>query len=130
MVEGPLDRYLLVRSRVAEGNFYTEDALKHVQHVLTDWFPRAVFNDLTADTVKIDVLIRRGFASGRSVYNASFLRADDSLIKRTDYDEDRLIGRTCRSYNQKKSGYYGTKNGFDYRLVFYSSEPPTITFRR
>ena len=130
MMESPLDRYLLIRSRVAEGYHFGEDALKHTQHVMTDWFPRAVFGDLTGDTIKIEVLIKKGFTSGKSVYSASFLRADDSLIKCTDYDEDRLIGRTCRSYNQKKSGYYGTKNGFDYRLVLYTSEPPTITFRR
>ena len=130
MVENPIARRLLIRSRVADGHHFTEDGLRHIQHVMTDWFPRAVFTDLTDDTVKIDVLVKKGFESGRSVYNASFLRADDSLIKSMDYDEDRLVGKTCAAYDQKRSGYYGNKDGFDHRLVFYTREPPTVTRHR
>jgi hypothetical protein len=98
----------------------SEIGLKQVQHVFTVWFPRVVFFDLTDDTVRIDVLVRMGRATNKSVYNASFLRADSSLIKTIYYDEDRMSGKVCESFDQRRSGYFGQKDGFDYRIVFYT----------
>ena len=118
-----------MRSRAAEGYRLTELGQKQLQHVFTVWFPRGVFADLTDDTVRIDVVVRQGRASGRSVYNASFLRVDGSVIKTVDYDEDRLSGTVCDSYDQVRSGYFGKKNGYDYRVLCYLSKSTTFNRR-
>lgn len=123
------DRRVIVRSRTAEGYRLTEIGLKQLQHVFTVWFPRAIHGDLTDDTVRIDVLVRQGRTSGRNVYDASFLRADGSLVKRMDYDEDRLSGKVCDSYDQSRSGYFGQKDGHDYRMICYSDKPTTFIRR-
>ena len=122
------DRRIVVRSRVADGYHLTELGLKQIQHVFTDWFPRAVFGDLTEDTVRIDVVVRKGIASGRNVYQASFVRADGSEIKSVEYDEDRLGGKACESFDQMRSGYCGKKDGYDYRVLMYT--PPLRTSTR
>jgi hypothetical protein len=126
---GNPQRHLLIRSRLAEGYVLSEDALKHMQHVFTVWFPRAVFYDLTDDTVRVDVIVKKGYASGKGVYLTSFFRADDSVIKTLEYNEDRLLGKVCEHYDQRRGGYYGKKNGFDYRLLFYTMGPTTFTRR-
>ena len=126
MIGRILERRLIVRSRLAEDYHLSELGIKQVQHVFTVWFPRVVFFDLTDDTVRVDVLVRMGRATSKSVYDASFLRADGSLIKTIYYDEDRLSGKVCESYDQRRSGYYGKKEGFDYRIVFYTIRPPTM----
>jgi hypothetical protein len=123
------ERRVIVRSRTAEGYEMTELGLKQLQHVFTVWFPRAVYADLTDDTVRIDVVVRKGRASGRSVYNASFVRSDGSPIKTRDYDEDRLSGTVCDSYDQTRSGYFGKKDGHDYRVICYSSKSTTFSRR-
>ena len=126
----PLDRRLLVRSRVAEGYQLTELGQKQVQHVFTVWFPRAVYFDLTDDTVAVDVVVRMGRTTGKSLFSTSFKKADGTLIKTVDYDEDRLlVGKPCDSYDQRRSGYFGKKEGFDCRLVFYMAAPVTISRR-
>ena len=56
MAENSSERCLLIRSRLAEGYIFSESSLKHLQHVLTDWFPRAVYADLTDDTVSVDLV--------------------------------------------------------------------------
>lgn len=113
------ERRITLRTRVADDYHLTKVQLKHLQHVFTDWFPRAVFGDLTNDTVRVDVLVRKGHISGGSVYKAFFVRADGSVIKIADYDEDRLAGRACESYDLRRSGYLGKKDGFDCRNLFY-----------
>ena len=123
------ERRLVIRSRVADGVTLTELGLKQLQHVFTVWFPRAVYQDLTDDTAAVDVVVRIGRTSAKNVFNVSFLRGDGSLIKKVDYDEDRLTGKTCLYYDQSQSGYYGKKDGLDYRVVIYSSGPIT-TIRR
>ena len=119
MVAIGLDRRLIISSRLTEGCHLTEIGLKNLQHVFTVWFPRAVFYDLTDDTVRVDVVVRMGRISGRGVYTASFLKADGSVLKTTEYDEDRLVGTVCENYDQRRSGYCGKKNGIDYRLIVY-----------
>jgi len=119
-----------LRTRVADGYELTEIGLKHLQHMFTVWFPPALFNDLTDDTVRVDVVVRKGHASGRSVYNASFVRADGSVIKIMDYDEDRITGKVCKSYDLKRSGYFGNKDGFDYRNLLYTIRPTVKAHRR
>jgi len=99
--------------------------LKRLQHVFTDWFPGVVFNDLTDDTVRVDVVARKGNLSGQSVYNTSFLKADGSVIKVAYYDEDRFTGKVCRSYDPGRSGYFGQKDGFHYRNLPYTMRPTT-----
>jgi len=119
----------MVCSRLADGYHLTEDALKHLQHVFTVWFPRRIYKDLTDDTVRVDVIVRKGYASGKSVYNATFLKADGSTAKTETYDEDRLTGASCDLYDQRRSGYFGKKDGFDYRMVVYMA-PPSMPTRR
>ncbi len=120
-----IERRIILRTRLADGYDLTNIGLKHLQHVFTVWFPQAVFDDLTDDTVRVDVVVRKGQASGRSVYNASFVTADGSVIKITDYDEDRITGRVSKSYDLKRSVYFGNKDGFDYRNLFYLKRPTT-----
>ena len=125
-----LDRRLLVRSRVTDGYQLTELGQKQVQHVFTVWFPRVVFFDLTDDTVAVEVVVARGRASGKSLFTTTFLRADGSQIKTVHYDEDRLVvGKPCDSYDQRRSSYFGRKNGFDCRVLFYMAAPATISRR-
>jgi len=114
---------------MADGYHLTELGLKQVQHVLTDWFPRAVFGDLTEDTVRVDVLVKPGRTTGKNVYHASFLRADGSGIKTLEYDEDRLSGKVCNAYDTTRSGYFGKKEGHDYRVLRYTNMPTTF-YRR
>ena len=123
-----VERRLIISSVVAEGYLLNETGRRNLQHVLTDYFPRAVFFDLTDDTVRVDVVIKVGTTSGKNVLSASFLRADGSLIKSIDYDEDRIKGKVCESYEQSRSGYYGKKDGLDYRVVSYMvpALPPPV----
>ena len=121
MAEESSERCLLIRSRLAEGYNLSESSLKSLQHVFTDLFPRAVYADLTADTVSIDVVVRKDFTSEKGVFGASFKRADGTVIKSKEYLEDRLIGKACPYYNQKKARYDGKRDGFDHRLVYYST---------
>ena len=107
----------------------TEIGLKNLQHVFTVWFPRAIYPDLTDDTVRVDVVVRMGRTSGKGVYSASFLTVDGAVIKKIDYDEDRLIGKVCDQYDQRRSGYAGKKDGIDYRMVVYTA-PKTAGGRR
>jgi hypothetical protein len=123
------ERRLIISSRLADGYQLTEIGLKNLQHVFTVWFPRAVYHDLTDDTVRVDIVIRKGWASGRGVFATSFLRADGSVAKVLQYDEDRFVGRVCDHYDQKKSGYAGQKDGVDYRIAVYATEPVTIDRR-
>ena len=123
------ERRLIISSRLADGYQLTEIGLKNLQHVFTVWFPRAVYHDLTDDTVRVDIVVRKGWASGRGVFATSFLRADGSVAKVVQYDEDRFVGRVCDQYDQKKSGYAGKKDGIDYRIAVYANEPVTIDRR-
>ena len=117
------ERHVVLRTRVAEGYELTQLELKRLQRVFTDWFPGAVYTDLTRDTVRIDVVVRRGRLSGQSVYNASFVNRDGSVAKNADYDEDRITGKVCANYDPRRSGYFGKKDGFDYRTVSYTLRP-------
>jgi hypothetical protein len=124
-----LERRLIISSRLAEGYQLTEIGLRNLQHVFTVWFPRAVYRDLTDDTVRVDIVIRKGWASGRGVFATSFLRADGSVIRTVDYDEDRFVGRVCENYDQRRSSYCGKKDGVDYRIAVYAAGPVTIDRR-
>jgi len=117
------ERRIVLRTRVADDYQLTDLELKRLQRVFTDWFPGAVFNDLTRDTVRVDVVVKKGRLTGQSVYNASFVREDGSVIKIADYDEDRITGRVCKSYDLPGSEYLGEVDGFDYRNVFYTMKP-------
>ena len=115
------ERRLLIRSRLAYGSAFSESGMKDLQHVLTDWFPRAVHADLTDDTASVDLEIRKEYTSGKNIYSTSFKRADGSLIKRTDYREEMLTGKSCPSYDKSRSRYDGKEDGFDRRLAYYSA---------
>ena len=95
---------------------YTET---HIRHVIRDWFPEVVFGDLTDDTTRLDVVVRKGLLTNRNVYGTSFYRPDGSLIKNKDYDEDRLVGQTCVHHDKKADQFIGTIYGADVRLVVY-----------
>lgn len=124
-----LERRLIISSRLAEGYQLTEIGLRNVQHVFTVWFPRAIYRDLTDDTVRVDIVVRRGWTSGRGVFATSFLRADGSVIKNVEYDEDRVVGKVCENYDQRRSAYCGKKDGLDYRIAVYAAGPVTIDRR-
>jgi hypothetical protein len=124
-----LERRLIISSRLAEGYQLTEIGLRNLQHVFTVWFPRAVYRDLTDDTVRVDIVVRKGWTSGRGVFATSFLRADGSVIRTVDYDEDRFVGRVCENYDQRRSSYCGKKDGVDYRIAVYAAGPVTIDRR-
>jgi hypothetical protein len=124
MTENVSERQIIIRSRMAEGYHLSEVGLKGMQHVFTDWFPRAVYADLTDDTVSIDVVARKDFTSGKSLLTASFKRTDGSAIKSAEYGEERLVGKACQYYDPKKSRYDGKKDGFDQRIVFYAASRP------
>lgn len=114
------ERRLVIASRMAPGYVLSEGMRKHLQHVFMVWFPRALYRDLTDDTVRVDVMVRKGTISERNVYATSFVKGDGSVIKTIEYDEDRLTGAQCPSYDQLRSGYCGTKDGVDFRLVVYA----------
>jgi len=118
-----IKRNITLCTRVAEGYDLTALQLKHLQHVFTVWFPAVVFNDLTDDTTRVDVVVRKGHLSRQSVYHASFVRADGSVIKTTAYDEDRITGKVCASYDLRRGEYLGKQDGFDCRSLFYSTMP-------
>ena len=119
------ERRVVLRHRVADDYDLTQLEQKRLQRVFTDWLPGVVFHDLTGDTVRVDVVVRKGRLSGRSVYNASFLNADGSVVKKTDYDEDRITGKVCANYDPGRSGYFGQKDGFHYRNLLYTNQPMT-----
>jgi hypothetical protein len=122
-----IERRVVLRHRVADDYHLTKLELKRLQHVFTDWFPGVVFDDLTDDTVRVDVVVRKGNLSGQSVYNASFVKADGSVIKVAYYDEDRFTGKVCKSFDPGRSGYFGQKDGFHYRNLLYTIRPKTKT---
>ena len=101
-----------------------EAALKHLQHVLTAWFPRAIHRDLSDDTVRVDVTVRKSTVPllNRNAYTAVFVKADGSVIKTINYEEDRLITAKCPSYDQVRSGYCGTRGDDHFRLVIYNAD--------
>lgn len=127
MEKNTSERLLILGSQLAADYQLTESGVKNLQHVFTTWFPRVVYFDLTDDTVRVNVIVRRGNISRKNVFSASFLRADNSLIKKIDYDEDRMVGKVCAHYDQSRTGYYGKKEGYDCRLVYYATDPSTIT---
>jgi len=112
---------LVIGWRLAERYQLTEAGIKNLQHIFTTWFPRVVYFDLTDDTAKVNVTVRRGVISGKNVFSTSFLRTDGSVIKTAEYDEDRMVGRVCTQYDQAKSSFLGTKDGFDCRIAYYKS---------
>ena len=114
------DRRLIIRSRVAEGYFFSANSLKSLQHVFTDWFPRGVYFDLTDDTARVDVVAKKEFTSGKCLLSASFIRADGSVAKTAEYAEEKLIGKMCEPFDPKKAVYEGKQDGFDQRVVFYT----------
>ena len=111
-------RYLAIVSRMAPGYHPGEFGREQLQHVFTDWFPRVIYGDLTAETVRVDVIVRNSFILGK-VYTAAFLKGDGSVIKTIDYMEDRPA--KCPSYDRQRSGYYGIKDGADFYLVAYNA---------
>lgn len=123
MAENASERCVLMRSRLTDGYQVSESGMKGIQHTLTDWFPRAVYTDLTADTAGLDIEVRRDFLSGKNAFAVKFLRGDGEVIKSAEYSEDRIVGKTCPFYDAKKASYAGKKDGYDCRLVYYSATP-------
>jgi hypothetical protein len=114
-------RLLIISSRVSESFSLTSAGAKHLQHIFTTWFPRAVYADLTDDTVRIDVVVRQGNISKKNVYSATFLADDGTTIKAESYDEDRIVGVRCDQYAQNQTRYNGQKDGLDFRHVYYTT---------
>ena len=116
-IPGPNDRCLLIRSKMADGYSVSEAGMKGIQHTITDWFPRAVYTDLTADTAVVDIEIRQDYLSGKSMFSVIFRNATGGEVKRAEYSSDRIVGKTCAYYDPKKGSFAGKKDGYDCRLV-------------
>ena len=116
------ERRLVISSRITPGYHLNESGLKHLQHVLTAWFPRAIYRDLTPDTVRVDVIVRKSNIVNRNAYTAAFVKDDGSLIKTISYEEDRLMTAKCPSYDPLRSGYCGTRGDDHFRLVIYNAD--------
>ena len=123
MAENDTDRGLLVRSRLVDGYQVSEMGMKSIQHALTDWLPRALYADLTPDTVSVDVEVSKDYLSGKSIFEVKFKRSSGDVIKNAQYSADRIIGKTCAYYDPKKASYAGKKDGYDCRQVYYSATP-------
>ena len=125
MGEDISERCLVIRSRVSDDYQLSEHGLKNLQHLLTDWFARAVYYDLTDDTTGVDVFIRRNF-TGKSAFDVTFVRGDGTAIKRVDYLEERILGKACKLYDPKRTRYEGKHEGFDRRVAYYARalDPP------
>lgn len=121
---GSHERRLFICFSLDKGFFKKTDANSletyaetHIRHMIRDWFPEVVFGDLTDDTKRLDVVVRKGILTNRNVYGTSFYRADGSLIMKKDYDEDRLVGQTCVHHDKKADKFIGRIYGADVRLV-------------
>ena len=110
---------------MAEDFTLLESGFKSVQHMLTDWLPRSVYFDLTDDTVRVDVEIRKSF-TGKCTFNVSFIRYGVSVIKKAEYMEERILGKVCKFFSPKNTRYIGKRDGFDHRLVSYTSAEPSV----
>ena len=116
------ERRLVITSRIAPGYHLNETDLKQLQHVLTAWFPRAIYRDLSDDTVRVDVTVRKSTVLNRNTYTAAFVKGDGSVTKTINYEEDRLTGAKCPSYDHVRSGYCGTRGDDHFRLVIYNAD--------
>ena len=119
MIENIPERCILMRSRQADGYHFSESGRKNLQHVLTDWIPRAIHAELTHDTVSVDVEITKDYVGGKLAFGVTFKRADDTIIKNAIYAEERVIGKVCHYYNPKTTRYDGNRDGYDCRIVYY-----------
>lgn len=127
MAESVPERSILIRSKLADGYKLSESGAKDLQHVFTDWFPRALYADLTDDTVSVDVSVRRDFLSGKSVFGVAFKRQDGATVKNKEYSQDRMTGTVCEYYDKSKARYDGNRDGFDHRIVVYGDPMSGIT---
>ena len=118
------ERRLIIRSRIAEDYELSESSRKNLQHVLTDWLPRSVYFDLTDDTARVDVVVRKSF-TGKSAFAVSFITADGAVIKKAEYGEERILGKVCKPFDPKRTRYDGQNDGFDHRLVIYLPDAPS-----
>ena len=125
VAENVAERRIIIRSRMAKDFTLSETGLKNLQHVLTDWFPRTVYFDLTDDTVQVNVEVRKSF-TGKCAYNVTFISSDASVIKKAEYLEERMLGKVCKPFNRKRTRYDGNHDGFDHRLVIYGSDASSL----
>lgn len=119
MIENNPERCILMRSRQADGYHLSDSGRKNLQHLLTDWIPRAIHGELTHDTVSVDVEITKDYFGGKLAFGVTFKRADDTVIKNATYAEERVIGKVCRYYDPKRAKYDGNRDGYDCRIVQY-----------
>jgi hypothetical protein len=91
----------------------------HVRHVIRDLFPEAVFADLTEDTARLDVVVRKSNLTRSHIYGTSFYRGDGSLIKKKDYDEDTMHGMKTTRHDKRADQFIGKIYGADVRLVVF-----------
>ncbi len=119
MSDEPTERKLIIRSRVFERQHFTEYNLTSVKHILIDWFPRAIYRDLTGETESVDVTVGKEYDGGKLVFETSFFRGDGTLEATKTYKESRIQGAICFSYDSKNSRFLGIKEGFEWREVIY-----------
>jgi hypothetical protein len=119
MAEKGKDRSLTIRYRIEEAPRFSASNLKALQHVMTDWLPRAIYNELTDDTVRVDVIVCRDFTFNANRHKISFVNAEDIVLKSKEYVERDIVGQKCAYYDPETSRYRGNKDGFEHRLVHY-----------
>jgi len=124
MAQENAERRLIIRSRLAANYDLTESGLKNIQHLIADWLPRAVYCDLTDDTARLDVVIRRNF-TGKAKFVVEFIRADSSYVKACEYTEERITGIVCDAYLPERTRYHGQYDSYDNRLVIYATASTT-----
>ncbi len=119
MEENIADRQIIIRSRVVGKQHFSDYDITSVRHILIDWFPRAIYADLTNDLVRVDVNVRKDYAGAKKEFEASFIRGDGSEVAKKSYLEEKLQGYVCYHYDSKKSRYPGVEGEFDCREVSY-----------
>ena len=118
MAEKGKVRSLTIRYRIEDAQRFSASNLKALQHVMTDWLPRAIYDELTDETVRVDVVVSRDFTLANK-HKISFLNAEDTVLKTKEYIERELLGKKCAYYDPETSRYRGNKDGFEHRLVHY-----------
>jgi len=118
MAETGKVRSLTIRHRIEDASRFSASNLKALQHVMTDWLPRAIYDELTDDTVRVDVVVSKDFTLSNK-HKISFVNAEDTVLKTKEYVERELVGKKCLYYDPDTSRYRGNKDGYELRLVHY-----------
>ena len=122
MEEEVSGRCILLCSRLASDYHITEMGKKSLQHVLTDWLPRAIYADLPAEATSVVAEVTKDFSGNKAIFNVAFKNDSGANLKTATYFEGRVVGCACHYYDPKQTTYNGKKDGYDCRLVYYKDK--------